>query len=143
MAIVMSVHMLGVPGLYCAKGSFPPFRSFVIGLVGLSVTPPEDGRVEVASAGRDNPQSQRGSSNCSCKKQKKCPAIPRAVITSNPTYRFNEVQRQAKSGCLGSLVFRVPDHRCVSGENRLLMELACLSPFSSSNPLALACVLLI
>jgi hypothetical protein len=143
MAIVMSVHMLSVPGLYCAKGVFPPFRSLVTGLVGLSLTPPEDGGVEVAGTDRDNPQSQRGSSNCNCKKQKKCPAIPRAVITSNPTYRFNGVQRQAKSACLDSFVCQVPDHRFASAENRLLVKLACCSPFFCSNPLALTSVLLI
>ncbi len=143
MAVVMSVHILIGPGFFCAKGFLPPFRSVGTDLVVFAATPPGHDSLEVAGTGLDNSESQRGTSNCSCKKQKKCPAIPRAIITTNPTHRFYEVQLQAKLMCPDYFGCQATDHRFGSEENRLLIELSWCSPFCCTNPLALTSVLLI
>ncbi len=143
MALVMSVHMLIGPGLFCAKGLLPPFRSLANDFVVFGVIPPQHESVAVAVPGRDNSESQRDTSNCSCKKQKKCPAIPRAVITSNPTHRFDEIQRQVKTACCDSPALQATDYRFVTGRDTLLTDLAFCMPFYPATPLALTCVLLI
>jgi len=142
MAVVMSVHLLSGLGLFCANETLRPLRALGIDLVVTGITASED-RVEGSGSSWDTAGSQDGNSNCCCKKHKKCPAIPRAAITSNPTHRFYEVQRQSKSVCCESLVLQVTDH-CFAGRgDPPLMELAWSAPFFCSNPLALTSVLLI
>jgi hypothetical protein len=143
MVVVMCFHILTGLRPFCGSGSVPPLRAAGMDGVAKAIPTVAGDQGEIASAARDNPGTQKTASKCSCKKQKKCAAIPRAVLTSNPSHRFNEVQRQAKSVCLDSLVWQVTDYRLASEENRLLMELACCSPFFCSNPLALTSVLLI
>lgn len=143
MAVVMSVHVLSGLGLFCANENLRPFIAPRIDSVAIGNAASDRDRGEVAGSAWDTAGSQGGSSKCCCKKHKKCPTIPRAAITSNPTHRFYEVQFQAKSACCGSLSAQVTDHRFVTGGDPPLMELAWCAPFFCSNPLALSSILLI
>ncbi len=134
MAILMGLHIFSGLRLFCPGALLPPLRA--LALAGIA---PEHSSEEVAAAGAE---SKKGAPKCNCKKQKECPVIPRAVITSNPSQRFNEVQRQFKSLCCHSLVSDVTDYLLVAGNGPPLMQLVHTS-FYSSTSLALTCVLLI
>jgi hypothetical protein len=137
MVVMMSAHIFSGLGLLCPTETLRMFRA-------LGIAPSGNARAEIAGSNWDNTVASRGgTSKCCCKKHKKCPAIPRAAITSNPTHRFNEVQFQAKSVCCDSLVPQVTDHRFSARGDRPLMELAWCAPFYCSNPLALTSILLI
>jgi hypothetical protein len=142
MAVVMSVHVFGGLGLFCASETLRMFRALGIGTVALGIISSDDPG-EVTGSAWDTAGSQGGNSNCCCKKHKKCSAIPRAAITSNPTHRFQSVQFQAKSVCCDSLVPQATEHRFAARGDRPLMELAWCAPSFCSNPLALTSVLLI
>lgn len=133
MAIVMSFHIFSGLRLFCPGAVLEPLRAVGIDVGALSriAAGHDSGKIAVAGA-----KSRSDTSKCNCKK--KCPVIPRALITSNPTQRFNEVQRQFKSVCCYSLVSDVTDYRFVTGSGPPLSELA-----HSSTPLSLTCVLLI
>ena len=143
MVVVMSGHIFSGLGLFCPTETLRMFRALGIARVALGITLSDHDRGEVSGNGWDAAWSQGGTSKCCCKKHKKCPAIPREAITSNPTHRFHEVQFQAKSVCCDSLVPQVTDHRFAARGDRPLMELAWCAPFFCSNPLALTSVLLI
>ena len=136
LVVVMGVHLFSGLGLFCTTETLRSFRT-------LGISSSGHDRGEVSGSAWDTAGSQGGSSKCCCKKHKKCPAVPRAAITSNPTHRFHEVQLQAKSVCYDSLVPQVRDH-CFAGRgDKPLMELAWCAQFYCSNPLALTSVLLI
>jgi hypothetical protein len=136
LVVVMGVHIFSGWGLFCTNETLRSFRALGIASSGHD-------RGEVSGSGWDIGGTQGGSPNCCCKKHKKCPAIPRAAITSNPTQRFNEVQRQFKSVGCNFLVSHPADYRLVTGSGPPLMELAWCSSLYSSSSLALTCVLLI
>ncbi len=143
MAVMMAFHVFGGFRILCANGFLPLVLALGIDRIALAITPPDNDTEVMSVAASHNSDSQGGKSKCCCKKQKKCPAIPRAAITVNPAQRFQEVQFQAKSACCDSLVPEVTDRRLASGGDRTLMELGSLSPFFCSNPLELTSVLLI
>jgi hypothetical protein len=143
MVVMMSAHIFSGLGLLCPTETLRMFRALGIARVALGIAPSGNTSAEVSGNGWDTAWSQGGTSKCCCKKQTKCPAIPRAAITSSPTHRFQGLQIQAKSVCCDSLVRQVTDHRFAARGDRPLMELAWCAPFSCSNPLALTSVLLI
>ncbi len=143
MVVMMSVHIFGGLGLFCPTEALRLLRALGIARVALGIAPSGNASAEVTGDGWDTGWSQGGISRCCCKKHKKCPAIPRVAITSNPTHRFHEIRVQAKSVCCDSLVPHVTDHRFSARGDRPLIELAWCAPFFCSNPLALASVLLI
>jgi len=144
MSVVMTFHLFSGLGLFCADEFLASFRAYVSESAGaLAATAPEDG-ISGASAGNSvNSHGKGGTLPCSCKKKKKCPAIPRTVITSNPTHRLSEFQRLAKSECCDSLVPQVTGRHFFTRGNTPLLELASHAASYSSTPLALTCVLLI
>jgi hypothetical protein len=143
MVVMMSVHIFSGLGLMCPTETLRMFRALGVARVALGITSSDHDRGAVSGSDWDIVWSQGRTSKCCCKKHKKCPAIPRAAITSNPTHRFNEVQFQAKSVCCDSLVPHVTDHRFSARGDRPLIELAWCAPFYCSNPLALTSILLI
>ncbi len=144
MIVVMSFHLFSGVGLFCGNEFFASFRAYVAESAGaLAATAPEDG-ISGASAGTSvSFHGKGGTLPCSCKKKKKCPAIPRTVITSNPTHRMSEFQRLAKSECGDSLVSQVTGRHFFAVGNTPLLELASHAASYSNTPLALTCVLLI
>jgi hypothetical protein len=143
MVVVMSAHIFSGLGLYCPTETIRMFRALGMARVALGITSSDLDRGEVSGNAWNTAVIQGGTSKCCCKKHKKCPAIPREAITSNPTHRFHAVQVQAKSVCCDSLVPRVTDRRFASRGDRPLMELAWCAQFYCSNPLALTSVLVI
>jgi hypothetical protein len=143
MVVVMSAHIFSGLGLLCPTETLRMFRALGIARAALEITLSDHDRGEVSGNGWDATWSQGRTSKCCCKKQKKCPAIPRVAITSNPTHRFHVVQTQAKSVCCDSLVAESTDHHFFGRGDKPLMVLAWCAPFFSSNPLALTSVLVI
>ncbi len=143
MVAVMSIHIFGGWGIFCANEALRPFRALGIDPAVLTIGAPDYDGGGVSGGAWGPAQGQPGPSKCCCKKQKKCPPLPRAAITSNPTHRFHEVQIQAASACGHSLVLQVTDHCFAARGARPLMDLEWCAPFSCSNPLALTSVLLI
>ena len=139
MAIMMGLHIFSGLRLFCPGALLPPLRAFGADASALSSIAPGQDSEEIAAAD----EGRKGPSKCGCKKQKQCPVIPRAAFTSNPTQRFNEVQRQFKSVCCYSLVSDVliialsqeVALHCQNWRQRTSLY--------SSTPLALTCVLLI
>lgn len=136
MVVMMSVQVCSGLGIFCSNTGQRPFPALGIASSHLD-------RGEVVGSARDHPENQGGTSKCCCKKQKQCPAIPRAAITSNPTHRLNEVQRLCKSVCFHTVVGPVTGQRLVTGSGPPLMEWVGCAPFYSSTPLEYTCVLLI
>ena len=135
MVVVMGLHVISGLSMLCANESFQQFRA--IGIAGLAPS--------LASSDNDGDSiaDRGGTSKCSCKKQKKCPTIPRAAITSNPTGRLHHLQPQAKSFGGEDQVAEADSHLFASRRIAPLMALAWCAPFCCSNPLALTSVLLI
>jgi len=136
LVVVMGVHLFSGLGLFCTNETLRSFRT-------LGIASSGNDRSEVSGSAWDAAGSQGGNPNCCCKKHKKCPAIPRTAIISNPTHRFYEVRFQANSVCFDSLVAHVTDPRFAARDDRPLMELAWCAPFCSPTPLELTSVLLI
>jgi len=143
MLLAMSFHILSGVRLFCANELLRPFRTVGVEVGALAVTAPEPDSAQVSGAPPENRNTQSGASRCNCKNQKKCPAIPRTAIISNPTNRFGEFERQAKSVCSGSLALDVTDNGFLEARDTPFRQLACSGPLRSSTPLALSCVLLI
>jgi hypothetical protein len=141
--IVMGAHIFSGLGLLCPTETLRMFHALGIARVALGITLSDQDRGEVSGSDWDTLGSQGVGSKCCCKKHKKCPAIPRVAITSNPTQRFLEVQVQAKSACCDSLVPPVTKICFSARGDWPLMELAWSAPFFCSNPLALTSILLI
>lgn len=141
--VVMGFDLLTGLRPMCASGLAPFIRARGIERVPAALPSPDDengqtpGGVLVAGEGRG------GTSKCCCKKQSKCPTIPRSAIASNPIQRFNEVQRQAQSECCVCLLDQVLDHRVSTRGDTALLELVCSASYCFSSPLELTCVLLI
>jgi hypothetical protein len=136
MVMLVSLHISGGLRFFCPT----ELRSLGIDIGVFAITAPgyDSGEFGAPPVG-----SQSGTSKCNCKKQKKCPIIPRAAITLNPSQRFNQVQGQFKSVCCYSFVSHATDFRFATGSGPPLMELALSAWFCSPTPLVRACVLLI
>lgn len=143
MILVMSFHIFAGLPLFCADEFFALLRAYGSNASGIMaiVSPTENAEVSVGKSANVN--GKGGTVPCSCKKKKKCPAIPRAIITSNPTHRSSEFQRLIKSEGRDSLIARVTDRSFLAGGDRLLLASAVSESFHSSTPLAFTCVLLI
>lgn len=141
--IVMSTYIVSGLRLFCADDFLSSLR-FYGSNAGASMA---------AVSGTDSAQISAGDSvnlnakgrtlPCSCKKKKKCPAIPRATITSNPTHRLSEFQRLANAECRDLLNAQVMSHRLFAGGDAPLLDSCSFSACRSFTPLALTCVLLI
>lgn len=141
MALVLSCQLLTGTGFFCA-GKIPNLSRSVVSDRTASAGATVDR--EVDSAGPwISADGHPGMPPCTCKKQKKCPTIPRSTLTSNPTYRFNEVQRQFWSAFADLLTPDLADCRVASGGSPPFLRSAWDKPFSPQNPLAISCVLLI
>jgi hypothetical protein len=143
MVVVMSLNIVSGLRLFCADDFLASFRAHGIESIARAVAVPGTGSAEVSAGAAANSDGKGGAVPCSCKKKKKCPAIPRTVITSNSTHRLSEFQSQAKSQGCDSLIPQVTDHRFAARGARPTLELGWSAPFFSSNPLALTSVLLI
>jgi hypothetical protein len=137
MIIVMSFHILAGLRLFCTDEFLASFRAYASTIASRADNP------EVSDANSLNLKGKGGTLPCSCKKKKKCPAIPRAAITSNPNHQSNEFQRLAKSECRDSLAAQGTDRSFLTGGDTPFLELAVSESVHSSTPLALTCVLLI
>ncbi|MFH0822335.1 MAG: hypothetical protein V2B18_06250 [Pseudomonadota bacterium] len=142
LVVVVSFHLLGGTGLSCAimsshrvpssEGNRPNPAVAGDDLAGASGA--------VWNADRDPARN----SPCSCKKQKKCPAVPRATLTSNPTHRVNEFQRLIKAVCQDTLGSSMTEARFVTRAGASLVESVCTVTVSfTPTPLELTCILLI
>jgi hypothetical protein len=141
MALVLSCQLLTGTGFFCA-GKIPNLSRSVVSdrtaSAGATVSREDD------SAGPGiHADDHGGTLPCTCKKQKKCPTIPRSTLTSNPTYRFNEVQRQFWSASADALTPDLTDYRVASGGSPPFLRSAWDKPFSPYTPLGISCVLLI
>jgi hypothetical protein len=143
MVFVMSFNIVSGLRLFCADDLLASFRTHGMESIALAVDVPATGSAEVSAGAAANSDGKGGAVPCSCKKKKKCPAIPRTVITSNQSHRLSEFQRQAKSQGCDSLVPQVTDHRFAARGAKPTLGLGWRAPFFSSNPLALTSVLLI
>jgi len=141
--VVMSFDVFTGLRPLCASGLTPLFRALGIERIPPAIGSADDDNGQTSGSLLAGAEGRGGSSKCCCKKQTKCPAIPRSAITSKPTQRFNEVQREVKSVCSGSLVDLAPDHRLITRGDTALLELACRGCSCTSPPLDLTCVLLI
>ncbi len=139
MAIVMSFHVFSGLRLFCPGALLASLRAVGIDVGDLSSIAPERNSGEVAAA---TGESGTGTSKCDCKKQKKCPAIPRVAISSNPSQRFNEVQREFQAVQCHPCGSHVTDDSLYRGSGPPLTELASIFTYPSI-PLSLTCVLLI
>lgn len=141
MALVLSFQLLTGTGIYCV--SQYPRASRSVGGDPAAVAGTTTDRGDVSATAWKNADGQGGTLPCSCKKKKKCPTIPRATLTSNPTYRFYEVQRQSGSVCCDSLTTDLTDHRFAFRSAPPFMKCGVGNSFYSSDPLSITCVLLI
>ncbi len=140
MALVLACHLLGGTGLFCANQFPHASRSSGNNRTAPVVAANDQGGVSPTVW--SNADSQGRTSPCSCKKHK-CPTIPRTTLASNPTHRFNEVQRQVRSACADSLAADVTNHRFASGSASPFMRFVWGTAFSRSTLLVSTCVLLI
>lgn len=138
--VVMAVHLLSGSGFFCANENVRPFVAPGNETSPSGVTASDSGQGTTSESVGDYAPSQGGGHKCSCKK---CPAVPRTAITSNPTQRFNELQHQAKSVCCEPFVSQSRDYRFATGGAPPLTELVSRAPFYSTIPLELTSVLLI
>jgi hypothetical protein len=143
MIVVMSLHILGGSGLICAKEHVPPVRAGAGENGALAVTLPDHGIAEVSARTSTSLDNKGTPSQCSCKKKQKCAAIPRAIITSNPSHRLSDFQRQAKSVCCDALVPQMTTEWVTAKCHSPLAELGSRAPSHCLTPLALSCILLI
>ena len=147
-AVVVMIVVMGFDiftGLrpLCANGLGPIFRALGMDRLGVAIAAPNDDREQIFGSAWATAEGRGGTSKCCCKRQKSCPAIPRTAITSNPTQRFNEVQRDAQLVYCDSFVPQGPDLRLATRGNAALLELAWRATLYSFTPLELTCVLLI
>jgi hypothetical protein len=140
MALVFGWQLLTGTGFFCVNQYPHAFRS-----AGSDRAPSAEATVhpEDPSPRAWNGADSAGAPPCSCKKKKKCPTIPRTAITSNPTHRCNEVNRQVKSACGDSLVLNVRHDHFAFGSAPPFLKQERSVPFASSTPLSNTCVLLI
>ncbi len=89
-----------------------------------------------------NAQNRNSATKCCCKKQKKCPVIPRAAIASNPFQRFNSLQREFQLVQYNSAVSHAIEYRWNRGSGPPFTQSASTYMFSTA-PISLTCVLLI
>lgn len=143
MIVVMSFDIFTGLRPLCANGLVPLLRALGIDRVAVAIGSPDDNREQASSSTLVSAEGRGGPSKCGCKKHKKCAVIPRTAITSNPTHRFNEVQRQAASVCGDYLVPEAPDHRSATRGETVLLELACRASSCSSTLLERTCILLV
>jgi hypothetical protein len=140
MLVVMTGHLFGGTGLFCAGRV--PHPSRVPGNDGMALAIPEVSSGDAEGNAMENSASPGETRKCGCQK-KACPTIPRAMLTSNPIHRFSEVQRQFRSECCDSVISSMTDHSLASRGDPPFLELAGYPAFYSVTPLAITCVLLI
>lgn len=143
MIIVMCFHIFAGLRLFCADESLALLRANGSTVDGIAAIGSPTANREVSFNQAANGNGKGGTVPCGCKKKKKCPAIPRAIITSNPTHRPSEFQRLTKSECRDSLIAQVTDRSLLTGGDRPLLASDVSESFHSSTPLAFTCVLLI
>jgi hypothetical protein len=143
MIVVMSFHILSGSGLLCAREHVLPVRAGVGEDAALAGSLTDRGSAEVSVGTSPRLDNRSGPAKCSCKKKQKCAAIPRAIITSNPTHRVSEFQRQAKSVCCDALVPQMTTEWFAAKSSPPLMELGNRAPTHCFTPLSLSCILLI
>lgn len=84
-----------------------------------------------------------GASECSCKKRKSCPAIPRVTLTSNLSSRTGVLEHKAQSTGSGSLVNQTDIGFLGVATARSGVGLLSWAFISPSSDLTVTCVLLI
>jgi hypothetical protein len=141
MALVFGWQLLTGTGFFCVNQFPHAFRSTVSDRTSSAEAAVNPG--DPSSRAWNGADSKAGTPPCTCKKKKKCPAIPRTTITSNPTHRSHEVHRLVTSACGDSLVLNVRDDHFAFGSAPPFLKQARSVPFSSSTPLSITCVLLI
>jgi hypothetical protein len=141
MAIVMSFHLVVGSGFLCANQVPRPAGASRSDRVASAITSAARGSSSEGVV--EHSGSRNGTFPCSCKKQKKCPTIPRAAFTANPTHRFHGAQRQFRSVCCDSLASHVRSHSLASKGDPPFLELEWHTSMNSPSPLVIACVLLI
>lgn len=143
MIVVMSFHVLAGLRLFCADESLALFRAYGSNASDIATIFSSNEKADVSIGTSANVSGKGRTVPCSCKKKKKCPAIPRAMITSNPSHRSSEFQRPTKSEGRDSLIGRVTDRSFRARRGGPLLALAVSESFHSSTPLSFTCVLLI
>jgi hypothetical protein len=143
MIIVMSFHFFAGMRLFCADESLALLRANGSNVGDITALGSPIANKETSVNQTANGNGSGRTVPCGCKKKKKCPAIPRAIITSNPTHRPSEFQRLTKSECRDSLIALVTDRSFRARGDGPLLASAVSESFHSSTPLAFTCVLLI
>jgi hypothetical protein len=141
--IVMSAYIVSGLRLFCADDFLASLRVYGSNTGTFSASASGFGDTDVSAEDSMNLDAKDGTLPCTCKKKKKCPAIPRATITSNPNHRSSEFQRLAKSVCCDCSPGRVTDNLFPAGGHNPLLDLASLRACHSCTPLAVTCILLI
>ncbi len=138
MAAAMSFHIFSGLLLFC-PGKLPYMpRSAGINSIAAAIIASDVTEGITAP----NAENRNSTPKCCCKKQKKCPVIPRLAIASNPCQRFNGVQREFQSVQCHSAVSHAIEYRWNPGSGPPFTQSASTYIFHAP-PLALTCVLLI
>jgi hypothetical protein len=141
MGVVLSCQLLTGTGFFCA-GQFP-YPTRVSGNAPGAAAATVPGAEDFSQNALSDADSRGGTLPCTCKKQKKCPAIPRAAIASHPNHRISVVQHPSGSGRGDSLARELTDRRLASGCAPPFMKVVWGSPSYFFAPLEITCVLLI
>jgi hypothetical protein len=140
--IVVSVYTVSGLRLFCADDFHASLRVYGSNAGSIAASASGIGNTEFSADGSMNLDAKRGTIPCSCKKKKKCPAIPRAAIIPNPG-RASEFERLTKSVCCGSSPGQITDDLALAGGYSPFPDACGFSACHSFTPLALTCVLLI
>lgn len=143
MLAVMSVYIFSGFGVFCVNHATNAVSSF--GLLPLAAAITESDHDDRTKYGTDKlPSESHGepSSPC-CKKQRKCPPIPRAAVTSHHSRRIHEGQFEGAAASWHSLTAIDTQLEFTVGGDRPFEERWGSGPFFWSQPLARASVLLI
>ncbi len=140
--IVMSVYIISGLRLFCADDFLASLRVYGSNAGTIAASASGVGNTAVSADDSMNLDAKNGTIPCSCKKKKKCPAIPRAAITPNPG-RASEFERLAKSVCCDSSPGQVADNLALAGGYSPFLDSFSFSACHSYTPLALTCALLI
>jgi hypothetical protein len=139
--VILACQLLCGIGFFCAI-QFPQTSfSAENDLTGLSATSHiNDGICPITW---NSDESKGRSLPCSCKKQRKCPAVINVTLISNETHRINEFQRRVVSVCSDSLSTDSTDHLCALVGDPPLIKPVWFYPFFRPSPTMITCVLLI
>ncbi len=143
MVVVMTCHVFSGLGIFCADEFLLPFRAQGIVVSALTVAETYRDSADYSISVSMNADSQGSAAPCDCKKKKKCPAIPRSLMTSNSTNRLSEFQREAESECFDSLASQVTDNYFATRGNSPFLEFSRRQASFCLDSLSLTCILLI